>query len=551
MLIAILLVGTMFAVSDAFVESETYVKRGIFIAGAVCLSLLAALSKRFCIKANNLLCIVCIGIMYFTIRTQISPMNSSSVELINILAFALLYLYFCQMRPCNQSFFCNMVILVCLAQGIMGIMQYCGLIHGRSTFSVVGSFENPAGYAACLAVGFPYCLRRLPIRRTFEWWLMLCSRVVVPIAIIASDSRAGILAIAVVSVLYLCSRYTHIRKSVVVAMCIGLLTMLIALFLLKIDSSLGRMQIWQVCIMMLLKNPMFGGGAGFFLSQYMIFQGNALSADSGCYWPFLADNVIHPFNEYLYVAVQYGAIGVILVIISMFFLLKNKRWATVQGLCVLSLAVFACFSYPMRYPFVWAVLAYAIIDYNTGRCIFIRMNWCLRSSIAVVVIVICAISVQDAIFEYRWSAVAGTWNFKSQEQTVLEYKNLYSCWNGNPLFLYNYGRVLGVYGEYEESNMILNECTDYFHDYDIHMAMGENYRNLNDFGNAERCYKMALNMCPNRFLPMYKLMAMYDAYGQDELAKSMAQSIIEKPIKIPSEIVSQIKASAAIMMQKD
>lgn len=47
-------------------------------------------------------------------------------------------------------------------------------------------------------------------------------------------------------------------------------------------------------------------------------------------------------------------------------------------------------------------------------------------------------------------------------------------------------------------------------------------------------------MCPNRFVPLY---AMYQVYGEmaDRYAQlSIADEIINKPIKVPSEVIDNI-----------
>ncbi len=48
-------------------------------------------------------------------------------------------------------------------------------------------------------------------------------------------------------------------------------------------------------------------------------------------------------------------------------------------------------------------------------------------------------------------------------------------------------------------------------------------------------------MCPNRFLPLDGLVNVYDEMDLPEKAELLARKIINKPAKIPSFTVSQIK----------
>lgn len=50
----------------------------------------------------------------------------------------------------------SIIVFSCWLQAIYGILQYVGLFPSNATFRVTGSFENPAGFAACLCAGLPF-----------------------------------------------------------------------------------------------------------------------------------------------------------------------------------------------------------------------------------------------------------------------------------------------------------------------------------------------------------------------------------------------------------
>jgi len=51
-------------------------------------------------------------------------------------------------------------------------------------------------------------------------------------------------------------------------------------------------------------------------------------------------------------------------------------------------------------------------------------------------------------------------------------------------------------------------------------------------------------MCPVRFVPLHSLLKLYQQAGDTVRADSMAQEIIDKPVKIPSENINRIKTEA-------
>jgi hypothetical protein len=55
-------------------------------------------------------------------------------------------------------------------------------------------------------------------------------------------------------------------------------------------------------------------------------------------------------------------------------------------------------------------------------------------------------------------------------------------------------------------------------------------------------------MCPNRFMPLFKMALIYDATGQNEKLKEIAAKIVQKEAKIPSVTISRIKAKIEEMV---
>lgn len=74
------------------------------------------------------------------------------------------------------------------------------------------------------------------------------------------------------------------------------------------------------------------------------------------------------------------------------------------------------------------------------------------------------------------------------------------------------------------------------------MLIADNYLKLEKWNDAESHYQLALNMCPNRFVPLAKLHEIYMQQGRIGDALNIAYKIVEKEIKIPSSTIASIKS---------
>ena len=122
-----------------------------------------------------------------------------------------------------------------------------------------------------------------------------------------------------------------------------------------------------------------------------------------------------------------------------------------------------------------------------------------------------------------------------------EYEKLYSTsLKQTPFFLYNYGAELNYTKKYEKSIEILNECASKFNDYDLQLLLADNYTGIKNYQKSEETIKLASDMIPNRFYPLYQLVKLYQTTGQHDKAIKIANEILVKPIKIPSTTIGAI-----------
>lgn len=160
-------------------------------------------------------------------------------------------------------------------------------------------------------------------------------------------------------------------------------------------------------------------------------------------------------------------------------------------------------------------------------------------------------------FAFYWKRMETNWYRVSRqalagksEQMLPYYAKMYGFMRENPLFLYNYGAELHEAGRWSESIRILEECSRGMNDTDVQMLLADNYSRLKEFGKAEQHYLLIGRMCPNRFLPFYHLVKLYDQTGRQDEARRLALQIIDKPVKVPSYTVDMIKREMEEFLQE-
>lgn len=552
--IALMLFSTMFLNCRGFVESEIASKWYAFTGGSVLLGFgLLVLIKRPKIAIDKISILAAAFIFYLFARIFFSGSPQPDIFILSIASFASTYLSFKLIDDWDLHNTDLLIVIACLLQAVYGLLQYIGIFYVSRGFDITGSFDNPAGFAACLSAGFPFCLavmRKSKRMRLFG----LAASAIITLSIILSGSRAGILAVVIVAAVYLGHRYCGLlrkhRNFIFPLSGIIFVILVAGLLLLKKNSALGRILIWKNTCEMISHQPVSGFGPSGFMREYMLCQADYFAKNTDSPYALLAGNVTHPFNEYLLVAIEYGAVGLLPVLAAFVFLIKSSRQITIPHLCILSAAVFACFSYPLRYSFVTVLLAYSLAAIKIKPATAFRINGRGKFIWAALLGVIGIFLIRDVEFEKHWGRLARQDGLPDKSEILDRYAALHAQWNGDPMFLYNYGAVLNHAGDYSGSNAVMFQCTDYFNDYDVQRIIADNYDNMNNQEKAEEHYIIASRMIPNRFVPLYQLFRLYEKNGRTNEAMRTAKAIIEMPVKVQSNVVERIRSAAKAFLSE-
>jgi hypothetical protein len=450
---------------------------------------------------------------------------------------------------------------------VYGLLQYFGCVPSRHyAFPITGTYENPAGFAAVQAALFPFasvlCFDKE--QKRLISWLAGLTAVACALTITLSGSRAGLLAICASAAVVLAFKTkvlslfkTHKWLWVVLVLVAVALSFL--LYRVKAGSANGRLFIWSICWDMIKGRPLFGYGIGGIEKHYMDAQAAFFSVHPDSPYVMLADNVTHPFNEYIKLTVNYGLTGLTMAFFVLALMVKrlfnSRENIKVIGLAVSASVFVMCqFSYPFHYAAVWYIFSVAIIpaffkeredneEWETPKY--------LRITLPILFSILLAVVLRMMYLDLKWAEMSKRSLAGHTERMLPYYEKMKPQMQHNPLFLYNYAAELNYIGRYEESLMITEECRLGWNDYDVQMLLADNLENTGQIDQAINAYQHALDMIPCRFEPLESLMTVYLENGDTLKAMEMAEKIIKKPVKVQSFRVEQIRSAATQLLMNN
>lgn len=435
---------------------------------------------------------------------------------------------------------------------IYGILQYFGILNIKNGTTIAGTFENTAGFSACLSAGLPFGFCSFLNQSTKKRRRIIVSiYVFILLSILLSFSRAAWIASISIIVFLIMEKkqYTSFKK---IAMFFSFLILLIlASYLIKKDSANGRLLVWNCSLNMILDRPILGFGTKGFEANYMTYQASYFERNTDSKYSMLADSVIHPFNEYIGLTVSYGIIGLFALFIYICFIIYcYKKAHTIYSylslLSLISIGVFAAFSYPFSYPFIIFIffINSFIIIYDSSVVTFKIKNIPMQL-IRIALLFFCTVYgiqyYEKVITETKWCKTLKSSLTEKENNNFDVHYSIKKTLDNNPYFLYNFSLSLYNNKRFEESLVIAKECEEIWSDYDLELLLAENYMKLSLYAEAKKHFLRAHFMCPNRFVPLYKIVLLLDIFGEVSDAKLVAEDIMQKKIKVPSTVIYYIK----------
>ncbi len=486
--------------------------------------------------------------------------------IVSILIYSKVYVYLCRVIVLGLIFLGGI-------EAFWGISQLYGLRHSNHfLYAITGSFYNPGPYSGYLALVFPVCLYELLRLKTimFQKWtdrvlyyfvigiiLLICC--ILP----AGMSRSSWVAV-LVSGLFVCgihgSWYSSLKsmwscqfsKVVFLIACVMIITVVGCLYMynLKRWSADGRLFMWKISLLAVTNKPFFGNGAHSFVKIYgetqeEYFKHKKYSEIE----EFVAGSPSHAFNEYLEIAVEYGILILVLILLGIGYCLCKGITKRTVGLSggIVSLMIFAFFSYPMQYPVFMVTF-------------LMLLNVCLigssRANFIIISLLIGGVGIyweNSNTYEYdkKWLKAQKMCRTYGDEIGKEEFAKLYSMLKKSNVFLFEYGRCLNRLGEYEKSTKILKEALIYNNDPMLMNIIGKNCQAQKKYVEAEKWFVRSTHRLPGRIYPYYLLACLYaqpDFYKPNQL-KQMATIVLTKRPKVYSKAIEEMRENIRFILK--
>lgn len=444
-------------------------------------------------------------------------------------------------------------------EAVWGILQiYKFLPSYHADFLITGSFLNPGPFGGFLAICVPLAVYAF-LNEEKQWIksLLVFLLLLFVAALPASMSRTAWIASFCGTLYVVVSHYgwhekmkqiKSRQKIVWVILCfITLAIVIYFLFVLKSNSVFGRFQVWFISFQILTEHFWSGVGLGNFSRAYGLEQiACFLNPGMSPLNEELADCPEYAFNEFVHIGVEMGILGILFLVSIFYMALRNSSCAHkgVTGSLIV-LFVFSLFSYPLRLLSFLTVFAFLLSVQSRKAGITLRYPnlWIAKAAM----LFLFCLSVP--LFGNRLAHFEAleAWN---KAVYTHEFKQGYRYLRDQRLYLTNYVDALIVENRYFEANCAIHQLQSYYCDLRPYILAGMNYQSMDDLKRAEECFMNAHYLVPNRILPCYFLVRLYLHYEEVEKALRWAEYIVNKEVRIKSDLALGIQQEMEKLIQE-
>ncbi|MDO5981569.1 O-antigen ligase family protein [Flavivirga spongiicola] len=567
----------------------------VIIGGGVALFVFSKL-RTIQISKLDIILLFIIGYMSLN-RYVIQSDYGFSIRYLELLGLSVVYVVLRIISYKNYIGILLAIVISGIIQAIYGNLQLFGYYgSNHSGFKLTGSFFNPGPYAGFLAAVWPITLgmylfkekiieqvgpqikgaskiTKAILSSVFEY-IPLLGIISVILVIPATHSRGAWLAVLISSLVLTEFRYhfikhgikklNHIKKIALTILVLSVFfTGLLGVYHFKKGSSDGRLFIWKVSTEIIKDFPLTGVGFDKFKAHYMNYQAGYFVKHGETSEALVADNTYYAFNEWLQFVTENGLIGFLILVILMYTLLKiqvadkNRNLLLIIRGTLLSISVFALFSYPMQIlPIKFVIIIglslmasldiqkYTVFNRNKNSTPYKLLGLktiALVFGILGILKGVTYIETLDSAFK-TWKNGLTIYQYGDYQGAVDEYAKAYPILKKDGDFLMNYGKGLAMNKQNKEAAQVLEIAKQYLNTTIIETALGDAYKGVKQYNEAEMAYQDAANMIPIRFYPLYLQAKLFEESGENEKAVAIAKNILNKEIKVPSTAIKEIQA---------
>ena len=602
-LLFILLAGTSFVFSPQLMQGVISAKMFWFWTISTALFgyslIISVLRKRITLTLTLTWVDIIAGLLFlYIVLRSIIPGSSAYVQnnLITLSCVMMLYVSFRILLPFynkqenrGSKLFVLVILLAGIGQAVYGLLQLYGFASSfHQNFTITGTFFNPAPYSAfitlCAVIGLGVWLFSAKDNKfdTIVRYTGIATVLLVLLVLPAARSRASWLGLLGGVALLLGVKYnigtyipallnTQLKRIGALA---GIVIVLgiagYGLYTLKPQSVQGRLLVWKINTRMAADNPVTGVGFGKYSAEYGNYQAEYFAANAAPHWQTMTAGYEHyAFNDYLHTLSETGFPGLVLLLLLIGILaytcIKRIPKHNNTGeymLCIGALAalaaffIIALFSYPFSIIPLLILLVFCtalIAPYSTIRITIPAPRSAFIALLCVygagVFLLFPVFKKQHAAYK-AWGSGYQMYQMGNYDMAISNYRIAYPDLQDNGKFLTNYGKACAMGKHREKATGILHEAKHWGSDPVIYTSLGKCYKATEKYAKAEKAYRHAHNIIPNRLYPLYLLAKLYDTTGRNRQAVQTAQQIIHKDIKVKSQATKRIKNEMKQMIKK-
>lgn len=318
----------------------------------------------------------------------------------------------------------------------------------------------------------------------------------------------------------------------------------------KADPFDKRILIWNITTKAILKHPVTGTGLGGFSATYAQTQAEYFSTDTATKSEKeIACCMDSPHNEYLFIGLELGILGLLLfclwLVFSLYYGILHRQTGATGA--IVALAIYAMYSSPLQHPSFWILLIFLTAICTTKPKHYPDSNnkcYPYIGALAALVAIILFFAQKDSYRVYKeWNALKSIYHDQNYAVAVKGYTCLYPRLNYKVDFLLEGARCLTHTGQYEEAVIWLEQGMLRSANPSLYEEMAKNKFLLGKYSEAETHLREIIEILPGRIYPYYLLAKLYadPSYFNPEKLKYAAEHVLSIQAATDSQITEEMR----------
>lgn len=556
----------------------------LFLAGSVLFMEMTVPKSHFTFSLPDCLLLFLFGLTLSTYNRELNLQPERFIFAAQLIVLWFMLRATLQMYQVLRIFFITIIMFTGFIVAIWGINNLNSSPSSTSpVFNQLRASISLEPFTGYIAIVLPLCLN-LILRfcnciksawwetRTFLFYFaIICSLTIVAAMVIGMNKPAW--AAGLISCIWVCwmrligwNRTKEIIKRYNKTFGIG---SVILIFLIagaamlhnisRAEAGDRQLLVWNVTTKAIMEQPLTGTGLGgfprvFAETQAAYFASGIASPNeiAGATCPEYAR------NEYLQTGVEQGIPGLLLFMFwlafSLYYGVKHRQIGASGG--VVSLLVFAMYSYPLQLPTFWIVLIFftTICATDPKKRYVPRGKRNIPYIGALAAIASCFIfyGQKDCADTYKeWKALQELYQDQKYEVASYQYSYLYTALQHRSDFLFEGADCFSQTGEYSIAISWLKRALEVSSDPDIYYAIARNEREVGRYTEAESHLLEAIQMLPEKGYAYFMLAQLYaePAFFQPQKLRVAADKVLLLQSNPKSGVTPEMKGEVCNLLK--